>query len=170
MEHEDDDNASIGNEDPYEVDLPEQLPVPHSDLLELFLFMSKAREEEDKTVSMVRHYMNELYDEYSVEFPERDSEVVAAEIVSYLCRRHKWDVELLWDRKDVEEMLFRRFNTYDPNIWAKVMETEAMQEMHRAVYAVTQRFLDAAIQEVIRPERRTPKSKFGKRRQNRRRD
>lgn len=154
----------------YELQLPEELPVPHTELAELFLFMSQAREEEDKTMSMVRHYMNELYDEYSTEFPERDSEMVGIEIVAYLCRRHKWNAELLWDRKDAEDMLFRRFNTYDPNIWAKIMETDALREMHRAVYQVSQKYLADAIEEVIRPNERPKKSKFGKRRQNRQRD
>lgn len=167
MEHDNDDDH---NEDPYEIELPEQLPVPYSALQELFLFMSKAREEEDKTVSMIRHYLNELYDEHSVEFPERDSELIGVEVVAYLCRRHKWNVELLWDKKDAEEMLFRRFNSYDPNIWEKVMDTEALHEMHRAVYAVTQKYLAEAIEEVIKPKDKTPKPKFGKRRQNRRRD
>lgn len=164
MGNDDEDFREPEDEEPYELELPEQLPVPHSALMELFIFMSQAREEEDKTMGMVRHYMNELYDEYTVEFPDRDSEVLASEIISYLCRRHKWNVELLWDKKDSEDMLFRRYNTYDPNIWAKVMETDALKDMHRAVYKLTQKYLAAALEEVIQPER----TKKRRRRINRR--
>jgi len=75
---------------------------------------------------------------------------------------------LLWDRKDAEEMLFRKYNSYDPNIWEKIMDTEALRDMHRSVYEVTQKYLSDAIEEVISPnDHKKRKPRFGKRRGNR---
>lgn len=156
MEPEDDPFAEP-DEDIYELELPTELPVPHSALFDLFLFISNAREEDENSMSMIRHYLNELYDEYANEFPERDSETLASDIMNYLARRHKWEVELLWDKKETEEMLFRRYNTYDPHIWDKVQETKAVRDLHRAVYEVSQEYLRRALEEVVNPHARINK-------------
>lgn len=163
MEH-DDDPFTEPEDDIVELELPTELPVPHSHLADLFLFISQSREQEDTTMSMIRHYLNELYDEYSSEFPERDLEGLASDIVVYLARRHKWEVELLWDKKDVEDMLFKKYNTYDTRIWEKVLDTEAVRDMHRSVYDVSQHYLEKALDEVLNPTRREEKRRpFGKR-------
>lgn len=172
MEHQDpfdyDAEDEENDDDPTELDLPSELPVPHAHLYDLFLFMSKSNDEQDSVMNLIRYHMNELYDAFEDDFPERDLETLGGDVVAYLCRRHKWNVELLWDRKDAEEMLFRKYNSYDPNIWEKIMETDSLREMHRSVYEVTQKYLSDAIEEVISPNnRKKRKQRFGKRRGNR---
>lgn len=162
MEHEDDPFGEPEDE-VTELELSTELPVPHSHLADIFLFISKSREQEDITMSIIRHYLNDLYDEYSAEFPERDLEGLASDIVIYLSRRHKWEVELLWDKKDAEDMLFKKHNTYDPRIWEKVLDTEAIREMHRIVYDVSQHYLDKALEEVLHPTKEIKKRTWGKR-------
>ena len=94
-------------------------------------------------MSITSDYLDELYDTI-----ENDDET-ATLVISYLQRRHKWDMELLADRRDVDEMLFKEHSLFDDHMWEKVMNTTAISDLHHEVWKLSQKYISRAIQEVL---------------------
>jgi hypothetical protein len=61
-------------------------------------------------------------------------------------------MELLAERHDVDDALFTRYHTFDENMWAKVLNTEAFSDMHHEVFKVTQTYIARAVDEVMRKD------------------
>lgn len=96
--------------------------------------------------SLAKRFLDELYDEIG------SPEDAATTIISYIQRRHGWDMEILADRREVEEMLFKRFSRYDEEMWEKVLNTDAISDLHHEVYKLSQTYIGYAIDEVLSEE------------------
>lgn len=69
-----------------------------------------------------------------------------------------WDLEILLEKSDVEDYLLKVHDIYDDNIWEKVLNTQALADFRRRVYALSQTYLAVAVQEVLEKE---PTSRTG---------
>ena len=130
---------------PEEIQLPEVL-ASHSTIYELATFIAQAVAEEARMASIAKQYLDELYDEIG------SPDDAATTIISYIQRRHGWDVELLAEKREVEEMLFKRFSRYDEAMWEKVLNTDAISDLHHEVYKLSQTYIGFAIDEVLSEE------------------
>jgi len=98
--------------------------------------------------------LNELYRDIA------DDDVAASHIVSYLQRRHHWDVELLAERRDVDDMLMKKYNLFDEHMWDKVMNTTAISDLHHETFKLSQKYIARAIAEVLTKEGTAEKPAF----------
>lgn len=119
------------------------IAIPQNLLKQLAEFVQNALEKEDRLVNLTTDVLDELYREIN------DDDVAASHIISYLQRRHHWDVELLAERRDVDEMLMARHNIFDEHMWDKVMNTTAISELHHETFKLSQKYIARAINEVL---------------------
>ena len=124
------------------IELP-PIEIPKDLLKQLSEFVQNALAKEDKLMSFTTEVLDELYREIG------DEDVSASHIISYIQRRHHWDVELLAERRDVEEMLMTKYNIYDEHMWDKVMNTTAISELHHETFKLSQTYIARAIREVL---------------------
>lgn len=124
------------------IELP-SLNIPKDLLRELSEFVQNALEKENKLVSLTAEVLDELYREID------DDDIAASHIISYLQRRHYWDVELLAERQDVDEMLMTKHNIFDEHMWDKVMNTTAISDLHHETFKLSQKYIARAIAEVL---------------------
>jgi hypothetical protein len=124
------------------IELP-AINIPKDLLRELAEFVQNALEKENKLVSLTADVLDDLYRQIE------DDDVTASHIVSYLQRRHYWDVELLAERRDVDEMLMARHNLFDEHMWDKVMNTIAISDLHHETFKLSQKYIARAIAEVL---------------------
>ena len=117
--------------------------IPKDLLRELSEFVQNALEKENKLVSLTAEVLDELYRQID------DDDIASSHIVSYLQRRHHWDVELLAERRDVDEMLMARHNIFDEHMWDKVMNTTAISDLHHETFKLSQKYIALAINEVL---------------------
>jgi len=131
--------------DPMPIELPD-LNIPPKWLETLGHFLSKSSERLERNMTITSEILNELYDQI-----ENEAET-ATLIISYLQSRHKWDIELLAVKDEVEDMLFARDHIFDEHIWEKVINTTAISDLHHEVYKLSQEFIGYAIDEVLDEE------------------
>lgn len=117
--------------------------IPKDLLRELSEFVQNALEKENKLMSLTAEVLDELYREIA------DDDIAASHIISYLQRRHSWDVELLAERRDVDEMLMQKHNIFDDHMWDKVMNTTAISDLHHETFKLSQKYIARAIAEVL---------------------
>jgi hypothetical protein len=127
---------------PKEIKLPDT-SIPKDLFRELVEFLQNAMEKENELMSLTTDVLDRLYQEIGGE------EETATLVISYLQRRHKWDVELLAERRDVDDILFRDHNLFDEYMWDKVMNTQAISDLHHEVYKLSQTYIARAIREVL---------------------
>lgn len=127
---------------PKEIKLPDT-SIPKDLFRELVEFLQNAMEKENELMSLTADVLDRLYREIGGE------EETATLVISYLQRRHKWDMELLAERRDVDDILFRDHNLFDEYMWDKVMNTNAISELHHEVYKISQTYIARAIREVL---------------------
>jgi len=130
---------------PKEIKLPDT-SIPKDLFRELVEFLHNAMEKENELMSLTADVLDRLYREIGGE------EETATLVISYLQRRHKWDVELLAERRDVDDILFREHNLFDEYMWDKVMNTNAISDLHHEVYKLSQTYIARAIREVLRKD------------------
>ena len=130
---------------PKEIKLPET-SIPKDLFRELVEFLQNAMEKENELMSLTTDVLDRLYREIG------DEEETATMVISYLQRRHKWDVELLAERRDVDDILFRDHNLFDEHMWDKVMNAQAISDLHHEVYKISQTYIARAIREVLRKD------------------
>lgn len=155
MEDGDEQDFGLEEEDPIVVPLPE-LHIPRNILEELSKFITQHTEREEEMSRIVRDCLDDLYDEFD------DPEQVADLVLSYVQRRHAWDLEIVLSESDVEDFFFKNYDGYDPEIWQKVKETQALRELHYQVYKLSQAFAKEAVREVLEgnhPTRKRPKKR-----------
>lgn len=140
-----DENIEDQQENYEEIVLP-SVQISRDSLKELAKFISEAVTKENRMASVAKQYLDELYGEIG------SPDEAATTIISYIQRRHGWDVELLAEQREVEDMLFKRFNRYDEDIWAKVLNTDAISDLHHEVYKLSQEYIAKAIDEVLGEE------------------
>ena len=127
---------------PKEIKLPDT-SIPKDLFRELVEFLQNAMEKENELMSLTADVLDRLYREIGGE------EETATLVISYLQRRHKWDMELLAERRDVDDILFREHNLFDEYMWDKVMNTQAISDLHHEVYKISQTYIARAIREVL---------------------
>lgn len=127
---------------PEEIVLPE-IDTPRSTLYELAAFIARAMDEEERMSALAGDYLDKFYDEVGNE------QQAASAILSYVQSRHKWDMELLAEKTEVEQILYEDYSCFDDDIWEKVMNTEAMSELHHQVHALSVTYIKEAIEEVL---------------------
>ena len=127
---------------PKEIKLPDT-SIPKDLFRELVEFLQNAMEKENELMSLTTDVLDRLYREIGGE------EETATLVISYLQRRHKWDVELLAERRDVDDILFRDHNLFDEHMWDKVMNAQAISDLHHEVYKLSQTYIARAIREVL---------------------
>ena len=127
---------------PKEIKLP-NTSIPKNLFRELVEFLQNAMEKENELMSLTADVLDRLYQEIGGE------EETATLVISYLQRRHKWDVELLAERRDVDDILFREHSLFDEYMWDKVMNTQAISDLHHEVYKISQTYIARAIREVL---------------------
>ena len=127
---------------PKEIKLPDT-SIPKDLFRELVEFLQNAMEKENELMSLTADVLDRLYREIGGE------EETATLVISYLQRRHKWDMELLAERRDVDDILFRDHNLFDEYMWDKVMNTNAISDLHHEVYKISQTYIARAIREVL---------------------
>jgi type I site-specific restriction endonuclease len=130
---------------PKEIKLPET-SIPKDLFRELVEFLQNAMEKENELMSLTTDVLDRLYREVG------DEEETATMVISYLQRRHKWDVELLAERRDVDDILFRDHNLFDEHMWDKVMNAQAISDLHHEVYKLSQTYIARAVREVLRKD------------------
>jgi len=135
------------------IELP-PINIPKDLLRELSNFVQNALEKENKLMSHTTKVLNELYRDIA------DDDVAASHIVSYLQRRHHWDVELLAERRDVDDMLMKKYNLFDEHMWDKVMNTTAISDLHHETFKLSQKYIARAIAEVLTKEGTAEKPAF----------
>lgn len=124
------------------IELP-PVAIPKDLLKELAEFVQNALEKENKVMSLTTEVLDELYREI------QDEDIAASHIISYIQRRHHWDIELLAERQDVDNMLMAQFNLFDEHMWDKVMNTTAISDLHHETYKLSQKYIARAIAEVL---------------------
>ena len=127
---------------PKEIKLPDT-SIPKDLFRELVEFLQNAMEKENELMSLTADVLDRLYREIGGE------EETATLVISYLQRRHKWDMELLAERRDVDDILFREHSLFDEYMWDKVMNTQAISDLHHEVYKISQTYIARAIREVL---------------------
>jgi hypothetical protein len=130
---------------PKEIKLPDT-SIPKDLFRELVEFLQNAMEKESELMSLTTDVLDRLYREIGGE------EETATLVISYLQRRHKWDMELLAERRDVDDILFREHNLFDEYMWDKVMNAQAISDLHHEVYKLSQTYIARAIREVLRKD------------------
>lgn len=140
-----DENIENQQENYQEIILP-VVRISENSLRELATFIAEAVAKETHMASVAKQYLDELYSEIG------SPDEAATTIISYIQRRHGWDVELLAEKREVEEMLFKRFSRYDEDIWEKIMNTDAISDLHHEVYKLSQKYIAFAIDEVLNEE------------------
>jgi hypothetical protein len=156
VEDGDEQDFSLEEEDdPIIVPLPE-LEVPRNIINELSNFISKHIEEEDEMNRIVRDCLDDLYEQFDE--PEQVTDLV----LSYVQRRHGWDLEVVMSESDVEEALFRNYDGYDPEMWQKAKETHAIKELHYEIYKLSKMYAKEAVREILEgnhPTRKQPRKR-----------
>lgn len=157
MEDGEEQDFGLEEDDPIVIPLPE-LQVPRNIIEELGKFIAQSVEKEEEMSRIVRDCLDDLYEQFD------DPELVTDSVLGYVQRRHGWDMEVVLSEADVEDFFFKIYDGYDPEIWRKVQNTEAIKELHYEVWKLTQHFGREAIREVVEgrhrhPTRHQPKKK-----------
>ena len=105
-------------------------------------------------MSLTAEVLDELYRQIE------NDDVAASHIISYVQRRHFWDVELLAERRDVDEMLMAKHNIFDEHMWDKVMNTTAISDLHHETFKLSQKYIELAIKEVLAKDGTTEQPAF----------
>lgn len=127
---------------PEELSLPE-VETPRSTIYELAAFIARAMDEEERMTALAKDYLDRLY----AEFPSEEE--AASAVLSYIQSRHKWDVELLAEKNEVEQILYEDYSCFDEDIWEKVLDTDAISELHHQVHNISVAYIKEAIEEVL---------------------
>mgnify|MGYP006274694859 CR=1 FL=1 len=142
-------DVTVSDDEPYDQDaelVPIELPeLPsYESVYDLVERMARASDRDDMVNATVRDYMEDMFDAFG--------EDCVVPILSYIQMAMGWDLEILLDKQGVEDYLMLRHSIYDEEIWEKVINTLAINELHHAVYRLSQTFLSDAVAEVLMKE------------------
>lgn len=94
-------------------------------------------------VALAKDYLDKFYEEVG------NAEQAASAVISYIQMRHKWQIELLAEKAEVEQILYETYSIYDDEIWEKVLNTNAISDLHHQVHTISTAYIKEAIKEVI---------------------
>lgn len=127
--------------------LPVDLPTPEETFTYLVSqFFIEADRKEKRVNKDVIRALDKVFDKHGEEYS-------AIAVMAYISRRKGWDIEILMEQHEVEDYLMKEYNLFDDDIWLKVIGTNAMSDLRREVFALSQTYLIRAVQEVLGRER-----------------
>ena len=134
------DDFDDGDEDELvPIDLP--LPEQHFTFL-ISQFFIEADRKEKRVNRDVAKALDKVFDKHGDDYS-------AVSVMAYISRRRGWDMEILLEKHEVEDYLMRAHDLFDDDIWQKVIGTNAMSDLRREVFALSQTYLIRAVQEVL---------------------
>ena len=74
------------------------------------------------------------------------------ELMYAIDRTMDWNSQVIADRSEVENIMYKKHGAFDNDIWEKVQCTDAWEKMTRHVNKVSSRHLEDAVSEVIQQE------------------
>ena len=127
--------------------LPIDLPLPDETFTYLISqFFIEADRKEKRVNRDVIRALDKVFDKHGDDYS-------AVSVMGYISRRKGWDMEILLEKHEVEDYLMRAHNLFDDDIWLKVLRTNAMSDLRKEVFALSQTYLARAVQEVLGRER-----------------
>lgn len=126
--------------------VPIDLPTPQSipNIFQVMGYMIEADRRDELVNQTVRDYLDELIEDFGEE--------CVIPIISYIQQYMGWDLEILLEQSDVENYLMKNHSLFDDDMWMKVLNTKAMNELHQAVFRLSQTYLSDAVAEVLMKE------------------
>lgn len=134
----DDEEVSDEHEGLYPLDLP---VANQSYAHQIAMFFIEQDRKEKQVFREVSRALDRLY--------EKHGDEVSMSAISYVSKKHGWDMEILMEKHEVEDYLMNAYNLFDEDIWLKVVGTEAMYELRKQVFALSQTYLALAVQEAL---------------------
>lgn len=127
--------------------IPIDLPLPEQQFTFLISqFFIEADRKEKRVNRDVAKALDKVFDRHGEDYS-------AVSVMGYISRRKGWDMEILLEKHEVEDYLMRAHDLFDDDIWQKVLGTNAMSDLRREVFALSQTYLIRAVQEVLGKER-----------------
>lgn len=127
----------------YDIDLPRVDPTTSYLISQFFI-------EQDRKEKLLNMEVAKILDRLFSKHGELESSI---SVMNYVSNRRGWDIEILMEKHEVEDHLLAKYDIYDDDIWRKVIGTAAMSDLRREVFALTQTYLDRAVQEALGKER-----------------
>lgn len=138
----------VGMDDDFDDDELEELDLPETEPTVSFLvsqfFIEMDRKEKKVNHDVVRA-LDKLFDKHGEDY-------TAVSVMNYLGRRKGWDMEILAEKHEVEDLLLNKYNIFDDGIWSKILGTEAMFDLRKKIFSLSQTYLDRAVLEVLGKE------------------
>ena len=115
--------------------IPFEIPTPESlqNIFQVMSYMIENDKKEDSLNDTVRDYLDELTEDFG--------EDCIVPIMSYIQQFMGWDLEILVEQADVEDFLMKKYSLFDNDMWKKVLNTKAINELHQAVFRLSQTYL-----------------------------
>lgn len=127
--------------------VPIDLPLPEETFTYLISqFFIEADRKEKRVNRDVIRALDKVFDKHRDDYS-------AVAVMGYISRRKGWDMEILLEKHEVEDYLMRAHDLFDDDIWLKVLGTNAMSDLRKEVFALSQTYLIRAVQEVLGRER-----------------
>lgn len=127
--------------------VPIDLPLPEETFTYLISqFFIEADRKEKRVNRDVIRALDKVFDKHGDDYS-------AVAVMGYISRRKGWDMEILLEKHEVEDYLMRAHDLFDDDIWLKVLGTNAMSDLRKEVFALSQTYLIRAVQEVLGRER-----------------
>jgi hypothetical protein len=71
-----------------------------------------------------------------------------AATIDHLLRRKQWFGMSFWSKHMAEDFLFNRHSFFDPDIWSKVVKTDARRKFQRKARKLARKYLAKAVDEI----------------------
>lgn len=123
---------------------PEDNEIPTKEELAVWLseFMNSAVEAE----SMYRsHFCDLLAHRVYTEFGAEG----LCELMMSIDRRGAWISDILLENNDLDEIMFKKYGTYDHEIIRKARATKAMSEMNEKIWRLRRRYAKLIVDEIM---------------------
>ena len=141
----DDDDDDFYEEDEYRVvgpfDLPFVDPINSKTISQFFI---ESDREEKKMMQAVKNFVDNMDDRYA------DNALNG--IINYIQYKKGWATELIFERAEVDDLLFKRHNIYDEYAWEKILDSHAMHLFRERIFKLSRIYLDNAVHEVLATE------------------
>jgi|APGre2960657404_1045060.scaffolds.fasta_scaffold07945_7 hypothetical protein len=140
-----DDDDDFYEEDEYYVvgplDLPLVDPINAKTISQFFI---ESDREERKMMYAVKNFVDDMDDRYA------DNALNG--IINYIQHKKGWATELIFERAEVDEVLFKRYDIYDEYAWEKILDSHAMYLFRERIFKLSRIYLDNAVHEVLAME------------------
>lgn len=73
-------------------------------------------------------------------------------ILELLCaidNESNWHTEIIAERADVENIMLKKYGAFDDDMWEKVKDTIAWTEFHKAIFELSNQYIEKAVDEVM---------------------